>query len=347
MTFMQTEILQTPSILARSYDENLSCLKAVAKKVKENNITNVIVAARGSSMNAGFILKNLVESSIPNLLVSFELPSLATLYKAKRDLSKTLYVVVSQSGASTDTITMLNEAKENGAIVLAVTNNPNSACATGAHLHFNLCAGEEKAVAATKTFTSEIFAMLLLSRALAGTLEDFDIDYIIGGAEQILQSELPKIPCELISANGVMALSRGITECVAKECGLKLMECCYKFVYSGSTNEFQHGPKALLKAQQPVILIAPSGSKNAVSCKEDYIKTAEILRELDTFIIAITDIDEVSNLADMSINLPDQKDGCEAIFTTLSVQLLVLSLSLALGLNPDAPRNLKKVTITK
>ncbi|MDD4839173.1 MAG: SIS domain-containing protein [Clostridia bacterium] len=347
MTLMQQEILQTTAVLSLSQNKNYNELKAISEKVQKCGITNIIVAARGSSLNAGFILKNLIETSMPNLSVGFELPSLATLYKVKRDFSKTLYVIVSQSGASTDTINMLNESIQNGATTVAVTNDCQSVCAKTADFHIDLCAGEEKAVAATKTFTSEVFAMILLARSINGTLENLKMDKLILGVEEILSDSLPKIPNDLLKAYGVMALSRGNTECVAKECGLKLMECCYKFVYAGTTNEFHHGPKALLNAGQPVILIAPSGSKGKVSNKENYIKTAQFLRELDTFIIAITDIDEISKLANLTLSLPAQEDDAEAIFATLRVQQLVLSLSLALGLNPDAPRNLKKVTITK
>lgn len=346
MTYMQSEILQTPSILSKVFEENFDTLKEVAKAVQKKGISSIIVAARGSSMNAGFILKNLVESNAENLLVTFELPSLATLYKAKRDLKNALYVIVSQSGASTDTINMLNEAKTNGALTLAVTNNSQSVCAKSADFHLNLCAGEEKAVAATKTFTSEVFAMMLLARALSSSLNSFDIDALSDSAEKLLHSELPTIPAQLKNACGVMVLSRGITECIAKECGLKLMECCYKFVYTGTTNEFQHGPKALLASQQPVVLIAPSGSMG-IHNNDNYIATAKLLRELDTHLIAITDIDEVKKVADLCLPLPLQKDGSEAILSALQVQRLVLSLSLAQGLNPDAPRNLKKVTITK
>jgi glucosamine--fructose-6-phosphate aminotransferase (isomerizing) len=124
------------------------------------------------------------------------------------------------------------------------------------------------------------------------------------------------------------------------------MECCYKFVYAGTINEFHHGPKALLETDIPVILIAPEAS-DGFSLASDYINAAKFLKSLKVCLISLTDIDEVAALSDLSFRLPKAADGNEAVFSALAVQKLVLALALSLELNPDAPRNLKKITITK
>ncbi len=339
MTIMYKELNEAPSVVKNAINQNIEVSKTVKKAVEAKGLKRVIIAARGSSLHAGIAFKFFLETNTP-LSVAFEYPSIATLFKAKRDMSDTLYVVISQSGAGPDTINMTNYALDAGATVLAVTNDINSAVAKLANYNLAVAAGPELAVAATKTLTGEIIALEVLSLILGG--KTINVTFAQDALKSILANEIAKMPEELVNASAVIALSRGYTEVVAKECSLKLMETCYLFTFASSTNEFQHGPKALVNQGTPVLLFAPSGR-----CKDDYVKVAKDLSEKGAFLVIFSDMDDLKQYSKLFIKMPTVTEEETSVCYLVKMQQFVEKLCVSKGLSPDTPRNLNKITITK
>ncbi len=338
MSIMMEELGEAPRVILDAVCACNPVAKAVAEECSKRQIRRIILAGRGSSLHAGIAFKYFLESNTPYTL-SFEYPSLVTLFKAQRNLEDTLYIVVSQSGVGPDTLNFAKTAKAQGALVMGVTNFSDSPLAKNSDFVLNICAGEEKAVAATKTLTGQIVALEVLAYALAG--KELNLDNAVSVITKILSSPLPTVPEELKKTEHVICLSRGITEAVAKESGLKLMETCYIFSFAASTNEFQHGPKALLRKDLPVLLFAPSGR-----CSSDFIAAAKDLINKDAYLIAFTDIKEVEEISNIAVKMPTVLEEEQTVVYLVAMQRFVASLCQTLGLNPDAPRNINKVTIT-
>lgn len=340
-TVMEAELYSAPAVVSACVRANAETACEIAREVKARGIYNIVTAARGTSHHAAICFKVFSEV-LAGMSVAHTNPSTNNVYKAKVDLSKSLYVVVSQSGMSPDTINMLRGAKANGALTVGVTNNKESVLYAEADYCLLLSAGEEKAVAATKTFTTELVALLQLADALGGKNYDFSrlsekLEKMSGGLRDI--DRLSKV---LEKESQVIVLSRGVTEGVAKECGLKLTETTYKMTHTGSSNEFEHGPKALISKGTVVVMLAPDGE-----FAESFIESAKKFKGAGAYILSLTDINELEALSDVSYKMP-RCDFYEATPAyAFAIQAMACYTATGLGLNPDAPRNLKKVTITE
>lgn len=338
MTEMLLELSEAPSVVGNAINACTAVSSDIAKIMTDRALGRILVAARGSSLNAGIAFKFFVETTTP-YVVAFEYPSIVTAYHADRNLSDTLYVIISQSGAGPDTLEMALNAKAQGAVTVACCNFVNSALSRECDFLLNISAGEEKAVAATKTLTGEIVALQCLAAALCG--KTLPMDFASSELEQVLDAPLPDFTAEMRDFTKIICLSRGYTEAVARECGLKLTETCYMFAYSASVNEFQHGPKALIEKGQPVILFAPGGR-----FASDYIDFAHELKSQGAFLISFTDLKEVASLADYNVQMPALCEDLQTTVYLVAMQRFAERLCAFMGKNPDAPRNLHKITIT-
>lgn len=337
MSLMMQELFEAPSVVKNAIANCTPVAKEIADLCKTRQIKRVILAGRGSSLHAGIAFKFFLESQTQYVL-SFEYPSMVTSFNAVRDLTDSLYIVVSQSGAGPDTALFAETAKSQGALVVGCTNYENSLLSSICHFTLPISAGEEKAVAATKTLTGEIVALQVLADALCGKETTYDTAII----DNILSSPLPTFEKEILEIEHAVCLSRGMTEAVAKECGLKLTETSYIFSFASSTNEFQHGPKALVSKGLPILLFAPDGRN-----RDNYVSTAENLADKGAYIIAFTDIDDVKKVAGQVIDMPTIPEDEQTVAYLVAMQKYVATYCEARGLNPDSPRNLNKVTITK
>jgi glucosamine--fructose-6-phosphate aminotransferase (isomerizing) len=335
---MSDELRQTPQIYKRLRETAQSVAVDIAAAVAARGVNVIITAARGTSNNAAVFFKQYNEY-LGGLPVSHTAPYLSTYYGTASDLSRALYVVVSQSGQSPDTVTMLRNAKRNGALTVAVTNAEDSPIAKEADFLLALLAGEEKAVAATKTFTAEIAALAILAEALnhaAGTVTEA----VEKKTVTVFDTEIK--PDKVLQASqSAIILTRGLNEAIAKEFALKITETTYKFTFASSVNEFKHGPQALVAEGVPIILLAPDGE-----FKADFISAAETFKKRGAQVIAFTDIKEVAALADSVVTMPAcQRTEVPFVYAP-AIQLYAEALAVSLGLSPDAPRNLNKVTVT-
>ena len=337
MSLMMQELFEAPTVVKNAIANCTPVAKEIADICNRRQIRRVILAGRGSSLHAGIAFKFFLETNT-NFVLSFEYPSIVTSFNAVRDLTDSLYIVVSQSGAGPDTIAFAERAKSQGALTVACTNYIDSKLAEICHFTLPISAGEEKAVAATKTLTGEIVALQCLADALAGNVTTYDTNKI----NDILSTPISSFDNSFLGTEHAVCLSRGMTEAVAKECGLKLTETSYIFSFASSTNEFQHGPKALVSDGLPIILFAPSGRNGA-----HYIDCAKNLADKGAHIIAFTDIDEVKAVASQVIDMPTLAENEQTVCYLVAMQKMVATYCETRGLNPDSPRNLNKVTITK
>ncbi len=338
MSLMMKELEEGTSVVRKAVSACVPVAELISSECKRRGVKRIFIAGRGSSLHAGIAFKFFTETSTP-YSVAFEYPSVVTVYDADRDLSDALYITISQSGAGPDTIAFAKKAKEQGAITVACCNYDDAPLSKICDYLLPVSAGEEKAVAATKTLTGEIVALETLAYALAG--KEMPSDFAIDGVKRALETTIPSFTSALLDAKQVVCLSRCKTEAVAKECGLKLMETCYLFTYSSSVNEFQHGPKALVSDGLPVILFAPDGIN-----KDNYISVAKDLKQRGAYLVAFTDIPEVKAVADITIDMPTVAEDEQTVVYLVAMQKFVALLCDAKGLNPDSPRNLNKVTIT-
>lgn len=336
MSQMMIELAEAKKVVSATLSACSPVSKEIADECKRRNIKRVFVAGRGSSLHAGIAFKFFLET-LTDYSLTFEYPSIATVFEPKRDLSDALYIVVSQSGAGPDTIAFANKAKAQGALTVACCNYQDAPLSKICDYLLYLDAGEEKAVAATKTLTAEIIALETLAFALCK--KDFNFDFT--SLDSALNAKIGDFSPVLLDSKQVVCLSRLMTEAVAKECGLKLMETCYLFTYSSSVNEFQHGPKALVSDSLPVILFAPDGNN-----KDNYVAVARDLKAKGAYLVAFTDIDDVKAVSDFVVDMPSVEEYSQTVVYLVAMQRFVALLCDAKGLNPDAPRNLNKVTIT-
>jgi glucosamine--fructose-6-phosphate aminotransferase (isomerizing) len=177
------EIHEQPAVLANWLDTQLESVRRIADAIRARDIEYVFLAARGTSDHAG-VYAQYLWGSRNRIPVALAAPSLFTMYGETPRLEKALVVGISQSGQSPDIVSVLAEGRRQGAITLAVTNDPASPLAQAAEHTIDIHAGPEKAVAATKTYTSTLMSLAALSLALddKSTTADFDTLHAVPGA---------------------------------------------------------------------------------------------------------------------------------------------------------------------
>ena len=343
-THLYREIHQQPEVLRRLLDEEEATAQALADLVRGRAIDHVVIAARGTSDNAGRYAQYVL-GAMNGLSVGLAAPSLFTLYQRPPRFGNALVLGISQSGQSPDIVAVLAEARRQGALTAVLTNRPDSPLAEQGDVVLNLHAGEERAVAATKTYTAELAAVALLSVALSGAA---DARAALWAAPDAVAATLAMN--ETIAAvapryrymSRCVVIGRGYNYATAFETALKLKELTYTIVEPYSSADFLHGPLAMLEPGFPVIVVAPSGIMAAEAV--GFIRT---LRERQAEVIAISD--NVDVLAGARVPLPLPAAAPEWLSPLTAIvpgQLLALHLAHARDFDIDAPRAIRKVTET-
>src|SRR5205823_1971660 len=265
---MAADIAEQPDVLAGLLDQGSGPIGEVAARTADWRPRHVVFTARGTSDHAALYAAYLTEIrlGIPAGLAS---PSAVTLYGARPDLAGALVVGVSQSGGSADLVEVMKAARESGAHTLAVTNNPGSPLAEAAELHVDVGAGTERAVAATKTYTAELLALLLLVEAVrgGGTLPDAEraaLADLPGHAAGLLADPAPvELAGRYRFAARMVTTGRGYAYPTARETALKLMETAYLPALAFSGAELLHGPLAMADPDVPVLAVVGAGPGGA------------------------------------------------------------------------------------
>jgi glucosamine--fructose-6-phosphate aminotransferase (isomerizing) len=345
MSRMLEEIRQQPEALARTLSAEMRRVERFKRLVEKKRPRLVVLVARGTSDNAALFGRYLLEitTGIP---VSLAAPSIATLYRAPLDYRETLVVAISQSGESTDTNLVLEQARQQGALTLGITNESRSSLARIAEHVILVRAGKEKSVAATKTYTGQMLTMYLLAYALGGAIRIADLERIPEAVELALrlEPEIDDLSGRYRFMRYAVVVGRGLNYANAFEFALKMMETCYIVAERFSSADFLHGPIALVEPNFPVFAFAPPGVT-----WPSIGETMQRLKGLQAEVVAITDSGnrEADARATRVIRLPKRmKELLTPIPYVVPAQLFAACLAAQKGLNPDHPRTLSKVTLT-
>lgn len=340
-SFIEREIAEQPDTLRRLITKGAETASQIASAIRDFDPTFVLIAARGTSDNAGRYAQYLmgIRAGLP---VALAAPSIHTLYEATPRLSRALVIGISQSGQAEDVRRVLSDARAQGALTVSITNHADSSMAQTAAYHMPLLAGEEISVAATKTYTAQLTALALLTAALTGQ-EDGLADLPAHAAETLRLCEpIATWAAHYQALDRFIAIGRGYNYCTAFEISLKIKELCTVVGMEYSEADFRHGPMTLLRDGLPLIMVAPSGKTlpGMITLLE---QAAE--RRAERFVIS--DDPAALALAERALPLPTGvPEWLTPIIAVIPGQIFAMHLALAKGNPVDKPRGLSKVTIT-
>ncbi len=338
------EIHEQPDALARFLDAEAANVQRIAAEINRRKPTYITIAARGTSDNAATFAKY-VFASFNGLPVALATPSLYSIYHTPPRLTDSLVIAISQSGESPDILAVIEEARRQHTLTLAVTNSVDSPLARAADMVILQHAGEEKTIAATKTYTTQLAALALLSVTLADDharrRELQAASAAVAGALS-LDSLVEQAAARRREMHTCLVIGRGYNYATAFEIALKLKELAYVTAEPFSSADFMHGPFALIQGGFPVIVVAPRGRV----C-DDLIAVSSQLKSRGADLIVISDLPEALALGDSPLALPvSQPEWLSPLTAVIPGQLFAYHLTAAKGYDPDHPRGLTKVTRT-
>lgn len=345
-TLFEQEIREQPAALERQLAAGRAEVDAAAAAIRAAAPHSVMIAARGTSDNAARYAQYVLGAH-NGLAVGLAAPSLFTHYAAPPRLGGSLVVGISQSGQSPDIVAVVEEGRRQGALTLAITNDPASPLARAASHVIALHAGAERAVAATKTYTTELMALAMLSAALEGPGAQARWDELAAVPRHVdamlaLQRTVEPAASRCRYAERFVVLGRGFNYSTAFEIALKIKETSYVIAEPYSAADFKHGPAAMLELGFPIVLVAPRGKVADASALLD------LLEQRQAEVIAISNDPAVLSRAHTALAIPDDvPEWLSPLVAVVPGQWLALSLALTRGSNPDAPRGLSKVTHTR
>ncbi len=342
---LHSEIFEQPARLAHLLEAGRAGAESIAAAIAARQVNYVFLAARGTSDNAGRYANYLwgAQNGLPLALAT---PSLFTYYGQPPQLKGALVVGVSQSGKSPDIVSVIEEGRRQGCLTLAITNAPDSPLAQNADLVLDIQAGEEKAVAATKTYTAELMAVAMLSAALRGEEALWsDLGRVPAWVESILHldASIARLAERYRYMHQCVVLGRGFNYATAFEWALKLKELTYLIAEPYSSADFQHGPIAMVEGGFPVLAIAPQGKV--------FESMLAMLRRLSNEhkaeLVVISDEPGALSLAQSPIELPAGiPEWLTPLVAIVAGQLFAYHLTRAKGYDTEKPRSIGKITET-
>jgi glutamine---fructose-6-phosphate transaminase (isomerizing) len=342
-SILENEISEQPDSLQRLFEFEAENVAGLARSLR-GKFHYVVIAARGSSDNAARYAQYLF-GAYNRLQVSLATPSLYSIYGTPPSLEGALVIGISQSGQSPDIIEAVAEGRRQGMPTLAITNDPDSPLARASDGLIQLHTGPEKAVAATKTYTSSLGALAMLSCMLAEDEERFDelkrIPVIMAQTIPMLTPTLTRVERYRFMTHSVV-IGRGFNYSTAFEVALKIKELTQVVTEPYSSADFRHGPIALVSSGFPVFLIAPSGKVSG-----DLHNLVAELEELNSELLVISDEQNLLEKAHLALPLPlEIPEWLSPLVAVIPGQLFGLALAQVRGLDPDHPIGLRKVTET-
>ena len=358
VTRMRTEIEEQPQALRATLGALLPRVGEITALTRQTR--QVLFIARGTSDNAAVYGSYLVQVRAGRL-ATLASPSVATVYRTRLDLSGVLAVGLSQSGRTEEIVATLAWAAGCGARTLAITNGAGSPLAEAADLALVTEAGAERAVPATKTFTTQLAALAVLGIGLAGDAEGAPGTGGSGapGAEPLDAGELRAVPDEiermlatrsdlepiisgLAGVEGAVVSGRGFAYSAALELALKLKEACYLHAMGLSFADLLHGPIAVVDRRTPAIIMAADAGPTL----DGAVALAGRVRRAGAIAYGIGGGTALAAECAYALPGPRLPEWLAPIGLITGGQLLTEALARRLGINPDSPRGLSKVTQT-
>lgn len=335
---MADEIAEQPEAARRTLDALLPLRPEIRARMASRK--RVLLVARGSSDNAAIYGRYLLETAagVPAGLAA---PSVATHYQARLDLSDTLVVSVSQSGETTEIVQTQAWAAACGAATVAVTNGPGSTLATEADLALVTRAGPEVAVPATKTYLTQLVAMAVLTDALGGDVAEA-LAAVPEAVSSLLTVDVTSAARALDEATDVVVSGRGLLMGTALETALKLEETCLQPVRGYSYADLRHGPISVVTSGVLAVLVAAADGPLAAPM----VELAADLQSRGARILGIGGDEEFRARCDVHLEAGTLPEIVTPLTAIVPAQLMIERLARDLGLDPDQPRGLAKVTRT-
>jgi glutamine---fructose-6-phosphate transaminase (isomerizing) len=342
-TQMAREMAEEPAAVRRT----LAALLPLRERLRAlaEGRRRVLFAARGSSDNAAVYGRYLLEvnAGVSGGLLS---PSVATHYRAKLDLTDSLVVSVSQSGATEEIVATQQWARDCGAVTVAVTNVAGSPLSAEAHLCLPTDAGPELAVPATKSHLTQLLAMAVIGTTLGEDAHAWDADLarVAGEVQRLLdhRTGVDAAVAALRDGDHTVVSGRGLMMGTALETALKLEETCLRPVRGYSYADLRHGPIAVVTEGVTAVLIAaPDGPLLA-----PMVELAGDLAGRGATTVGIGGDDAFASAVAVHVPGPDLPEAVAPLGTIVAAQLIVEALARELGLDPDNPRGLAKITST-
>jgi len=345
VTYLERELREQPEALARLLDRQHGYAEQIGELFRAADVQYILIASRGSSSNAARYAQYLLgrASRVP---VAFATPSLFTLYNQPPRLDGALVIGISQSGKSPDVVSVVEEARRQGRPTVAITNSPASPLGLAADGVLKLEAGDEHAVAATKTYVNSLGAVALIFAASTGDARALaelrtvpeklaaQLDRSWGDAQAV---------DVLRNIEGGTVIARGINYCTSFEVALKVRELSGLLFESYSAADLMHGPVAAVAPGWPVVAVAPSGPALAE------LRTAvEAVAARGARMIAITDDASVAATAEVTLPLlPGVPEWLSPLVAVVPGQVMAMRLAVLRGVDLDNPLGLQKVTLTR
>ncbi len=342
---LHSEIFEQPERLASLLDRQRQTVTGIAKAIRSRNVQYAFLAARGTSDNAGRYA-NYLWGAHNRLPMALATPSLFTYYQSPPLLQDALVVGVSQSGRSPDIVSVLEEGRRQNCLTLAITNVPDSPLAKTADFVIDIQAGPEKAVAATKTYTTELMTIAMLSAALTDSDEHWrQLASVPEWAGNVLNldEEIAQMTQRYRYMGQCVVLGRGFNYSTAYEWALKLKELTYIIAEPYSSADFQHGPIAMVEGGFPILAVAPRGKVHDSMTS----MLTRLRRDRNAELVLISDDADSLALAQSPIQLPLQiPEWLTPLVSIIPAQLFACHLTTVKGYDTEKPRNLTKVTET-
>ena len=335
---MLSEIREQPDVIRRVFTENRTAASEALALMTAT--THCLIAGRGTSDNAGRYAQY-VWGALNNYTVGLTTPSLFSVYDDPPRLVDALVVGISQSGQSPDVVSVLEEARRQHQPTVAITNDPDSPMAEAGDVLLQLRAGEEKAVAATKTYISELANIAVISTGG----DTSELEQVPGSVAAVLDLEhdIEANASRFTDMEQCAVIARGYNHATAFEWALKLQELTYAVAQPFSTADFLHGPIAVLEPGYPVLAIASAGPT-----LDDVREVIARSADAGTQVMIITDDEPTAELSETSIVIPTggMPEWLTPIPFVVACQLFAYHLTRARGLDVETPRGLNKVTRT-
>ncbi|MDQ6900426.1 MAG: SIS domain-containing protein [Candidatus Dormibacteraeota bacterium] len=336
----EAEIRQQPDVVAAALAVGRAPIAEAAEAITSRQPAALLIAARGSSDHAATYAKYLFEirNSLPVVLAA---PSVFGLYKGKPNLARFCVLAVSQSGASPDVCSVIEAAREQGSLTIALTNQPKSRLARAAEMVLEMHAGKERSVPASKTYTTSLLALAMLSQAMQPKADFAQaLERVPEALRQTiaLSSPLQQAAGEM-GGTRMAVIGRGYHLATAEELALKITETSYSVADGQSVADFMHGPVAMVEPGFPVLLLEAAGPT-----LRQMRQLGAALVDKGAHVLAFTDRPGRSGRPlVIKTGLPE---SLTPLPYAVAGQLLALHRALSLGLDPDHPRGLQKVTQT-